>query len=349
MGMFNVFGMPILQDNLLHPILIFLIYDYHILWFPVNPEEITKVTKSQSKTVTFHNSGERTVPFPRNLSTIQIKSFFYTAFAMVTEPNSAVEWIERWRDSGKPAKLLVCGLNFTMNVTCENFTYSVKAGESEDIYFTLDLKEFIPIKIHVENIKQVNKVKANFTVEIGEEYTTGSQQVEIREVDVTDENAVTTIEPPNDYDEIKNPTSTKKVKNSIEDARVLSPTGKCKGDAGSLPNDSNYKILNRSLSESDKNRLSEIRRDYVGETGLTDEGFEIIKQEFGQIDVTNAITNQMNVPENANSAGGNRFNAKNAGEKFYFVTGGESKNASVKIREKKFWDDFLAKSAVIPR
>lgn len=281
MGMFNVFGMPILQDNLLHPILIFLIYDYHILWFPVNPEEITKVTKSQSKTVTFHNSGERTVPFPRNLSTIQIKSFFYTAFAMVTEPNSAVEWIERWRDSSKPAKLLVCGLNFTMNVTCENFTYSVKAGESEDIYFTLDLKEFIPFKIKSYTTLKPTKQTTDATIPE-------------QKVDVTNENEVTTTQPPNNYEEIKNPTSAKKNRTlPVNKGDVIVTKDGWSGY--SMPEDvDSANIIWDSLTDEQKNRFcNDVVKNpkYCDEGGLlTEAGYDyVVNSEFGTIDITDKL------------------------------------------------------------
>lgn len=62
--------------------------------------------------------------------------------------NEYVKWFEEWQASKKPARFTVvvppnkpkqC---FDYNVTCENFTYEVKAGEEGDFYYELELLEW---------------------------------------------------------------------------------------------------------------------------------------------------------------------------------------------------------------
>ena len=78
-----------------------------------------------------------------DLAKITIESFFwqdknYLPSAMY------VNWLEKWQKSKKPATLIVTRLNYSMLVTCENFSHWINAGEEEDVYFTLDLQEYRP-------------------------------------------------------------------------------------------------------------------------------------------------------------------------------------------------------------
>lgn len=131
------------EQNSTIPIYITLQYDYYTLKFPINPESIKKEIPSNSESQEVEGIGQVSVPKTPNLARITIESFFWQDVNML--PSSMyVIWLERWQKSKKPANLIVTRLNYSMQVTCENFSHWINAGEEEDIYFTLELQEYRP-------------------------------------------------------------------------------------------------------------------------------------------------------------------------------------------------------------
>jgi len=130
------------QDSII-PIYITLSYDYYFLKFPVNPESIKKEISSGATTEDVEGIGQISVPKTPNLARITIESFFWQDVNL-TPSSMYVTWLEKWQKSKKPAKLIVTRLNYSMQVTCENFNHWINGGEEEDIYFTLDLLEYRP-------------------------------------------------------------------------------------------------------------------------------------------------------------------------------------------------------------
>jgi len=55
--------------------------------------------------------------------------------------------IERWQRSGLPVRFIVTGTPINMAVTIRNFEYEERGGEPEDVYYTLDLKEYIFLSV----------------------------------------------------------------------------------------------------------------------------------------------------------------------------------------------------------
>lgn len=124
------------------PIYIILNYDnIRTLQFPVNPEEIKRTFSSSPLRQDIESIGEIAIPQKPKLSEITISSFFWSAIDL-TPPMVYVNWIRTWQNSKKPAKLIITRFNFTMDVTCANFDYSIRAGEEGDVYFTLNLIEY---------------------------------------------------------------------------------------------------------------------------------------------------------------------------------------------------------------
>ena len=74
--------------------------------------------------------------------------------------NEYVKWFEDWQASGKPARwTIVVPPNeppqcFDFNVTCESFTYEVRAGEEGDYYYELELLEWRNYGAKVLNPKE---------------------------------------------------------------------------------------------------------------------------------------------------------------------------------------------------
>lgn len=146
--------MGILQDvfspqDVLAPVNISLTYVYtgsgmmipQHLEFPINPEELTKEIGSNSDSVNIEGLGEVSIPKTPSLSKISVKSFFWQQMNLM--PSIAyVRWLQRWQKSKQPALLVVTRFDYSMWVTCENFNYTIRAGEENDIYFELELREY---------------------------------------------------------------------------------------------------------------------------------------------------------------------------------------------------------------
>ena len=130
-------------QNVAIPIYISLKYDNYFLKFPINPESLRKDIPSNSTTEEIEGIGQISVPKKPNLARITIESFFWQEVNL-TPSFMYVTWLERWQKSGKPATLIVTRLNYSMQVTCENFSHWINAGEEEDIYFSLEMQEYRP-------------------------------------------------------------------------------------------------------------------------------------------------------------------------------------------------------------
>ena len=130
------------QDSTI-PIYIFLSYDFYTLKFPVNPESIKKEIPSNSHIEEVEGIGQVSTQKTPELARITIESFFWQDVNLL--PSAMyVTWLERWQKSKKPANLIVTRLNYSMQVTCENFIHWINAGEEKDIYFSLELLEYRP-------------------------------------------------------------------------------------------------------------------------------------------------------------------------------------------------------------
>jgi len=132
------------------------------LKLPVNPSELKISNGGASFTdINVIKGGERTIIGNRNLRTVAFSSFFpkrydssFCNYKNIPRPWRAIKTIEKWRNSGKPVKLLITGTNVNMYCTIRKFEYQEKGGEPGDIYFDLEFKEFKFIKIRqVKNKK----------------------------------------------------------------------------------------------------------------------------------------------------------------------------------------------------
>lgn len=119
------------------------------LRLPVPPQSFEVNTGMQNTTVTLHELGEINLIGRRRLKSITLSSYFplkedglcqYKGFP---SPAECIDLIARWRESGRPIRLLIVGESFRMNeaMAIESFTVSQRHGP-QDIYFTLELKEY---------------------------------------------------------------------------------------------------------------------------------------------------------------------------------------------------------------
>lgn len=119
------------------------------LRLPVPPQSFEVSTGMQNTTVSVHELGEINLIGRRRLKSIMLSSYFpiredalcqYKGFPA---PAECIDRIARWRESGKPIRLLIVGDSFRMNeaMAIESFNVSQRKGP-QDIYFTLELKEY---------------------------------------------------------------------------------------------------------------------------------------------------------------------------------------------------------------
>lgn len=123
------------------------------LRLPVPPQSFEMSTGLNNTVATIQELGEINLIGKPRLKTTSISSYFpirpdglcqYTDFPA---PDVCIDMIARWRKSGKPIRLLVVGETLKVNeaMSIESFAVSQRHGP-QDIYFTLELKEyrFIP-------------------------------------------------------------------------------------------------------------------------------------------------------------------------------------------------------------
>ena len=116
-------------------------YEKKAIRFPVNPEQLKKVVSSSAVTEKIEGIGEISIPQTPSLTEITLSSFFWKD-KDTTSPKTYIRWLEDWQASRKPAYLIVSRYDWNMQVTCEELTHWVNAGEEDDIYFEISLKEY---------------------------------------------------------------------------------------------------------------------------------------------------------------------------------------------------------------
>lgn len=124
------------------------------LWLPVNPETISVTSPFGYEDVNVSNFGEITIIGNNALNSFAISSFFprdfnasYCAYSKLPDPWSAAKTIERWQKSGKPIRFIVTGTPINLPVTIRNFTYEERGGQPGDVYYTLELKEYVFVSV----------------------------------------------------------------------------------------------------------------------------------------------------------------------------------------------------------
>ena len=132
------------------------------LKFPVNPSEFTISDGGlETHVINVIKGGERIIIGDKKLEKIAFSSFFpkhydptYCEYRKLPKPWQSVKKLEKWRNSGKPVKLLITGTNINMYAVITKFEYGEKGGEPGDVYYSIEFSEFTFIKI-----REVKKVR----------------------------------------------------------------------------------------------------------------------------------------------------------------------------------------------
>lgn len=123
------------------------------LTIPINPEELEITREADNDDIEIIGLGKTTRKGEPGLITATIDSFFpapNTYHYTGVKPKTCIEFInEIWNTeniNNKVARIITTGLpvNLNMYFVIESFNYNNKAGEEDDIYYELEIKQYKP-------------------------------------------------------------------------------------------------------------------------------------------------------------------------------------------------------------
>lgn len=120
--------------------------------FPVLPGKIEVSSSGGNKTYDINKLGEINVIGTQRLMEISFESFFPASWfpgcnvsaQELFEPKHYLDYIQRWRESKKPMRLVLVGSTFNINlpVSIERFVPSESGGAVGDIAYQISFKEY---------------------------------------------------------------------------------------------------------------------------------------------------------------------------------------------------------------
>lgn len=121
------------------------------LRLPVIPSSFEVSIPHQNTTVNITNLGEINLIGKTGLATMIIESFFpnqqysFCLHKDFPHPYDCIKMLLKWKDSGKPIRVIVTETPINYAMAIESITYSEIDGTG-DVYFVLELKEYKFIK-----------------------------------------------------------------------------------------------------------------------------------------------------------------------------------------------------------
>lgn len=130
--------------------------------FPVLPEEVEIKEKGNNKSHVIQNIGEVTTINRVKAYTLTLKGFFpmekgpYVTSKYLLQPSVYIKKMKRWRDTGRPVRLVITGTSIDLSWACtiEDLSYKEKAGAVGDIEYTISFKEYRWFKLKKAEIIQ---------------------------------------------------------------------------------------------------------------------------------------------------------------------------------------------------
>ena len=144
---------------------IYIQFNNKILIIPVNPESITPSRSASNDDIDIIGLGKATRKGEPGLTGFTIESFFPSSnsiFYTGVRPKAAVSFInEIWETeniNNNVAKITITGISIPVNMyfVIQNFEYDHRAGEEEDIYYTLEIKKYIPYGVKYVEATAIN-------------------------------------------------------------------------------------------------------------------------------------------------------------------------------------------------
>lgn len=120
---------------------------------PVNPEQVSITSSHGYEDIQVTHLGEYTLIGEATLKEYSFSSFLprdyhsgYCEYEEIPDPWETVETIEQWMKGRKPIRLTITGTPINTEVTIRSFNFSERAGTPGDIYYELQLKQFIHLE-----------------------------------------------------------------------------------------------------------------------------------------------------------------------------------------------------------
>lgn len=104
------------------------------------------------------------------------QNYYFVEYNEFPKPYSCVEMIERWRESGKPIRLIITDTPINLAMAIERFSHGEPDG-SGDVYYTLELAEYVFVdakqesssKGYIQNhIRPAKEIPKEYTVKPGD-------------------------------------------------------------------------------------------------------------------------------------------------------------------------------------
>lgn len=121
---------------------------------PVNPEKIKITYPGTNKTTEIVKLGQVNILKRKGLATYEFESFFPggTWFPGITsntvlDPSIYEQFFTEVMENSQYIKMVISGLRISSLVSVEKFVPDRRAGEHEDLYYSLELKEYRPFGI----------------------------------------------------------------------------------------------------------------------------------------------------------------------------------------------------------
>lgn len=162
------------------------------LRLPVLPATVGIQQGNNNTTVNITDLGELNLIGKSKLSAMSISTFFpknyypnFCQYSTFPDPFECVKMINNWRKSGKPIRVVVTETDINMACSVENFNHQIQDA-TKDVYYTLDLKEYIfaavenVINGQSTNTKQRENTQttpATYTVKSGDSLWTISKKI----------------------------------------------------------------------------------------------------------------------------------------------------------------------------
>lgn len=123
-----------------------------VIQLPIVPREFEISNPMKNETYETINQGEIKLLGQRGLSSISISSFFPSKEYPFSRDKTYFGWeyveiINSWISKRMPIRLVASNTPINVAMTIDNFEYGLKDG-SGDVYYTLSLSEFKPIRLN---------------------------------------------------------------------------------------------------------------------------------------------------------------------------------------------------------
>ena len=128
---------------------------------PVIPSYFEVTIPHQNTTVNINELGEINLIGKTGLVSMTIESFFpnqqysFCLYRDFQKPYEYIKQLLKWKDSGKPIRVIVTGTPINYAMAIESLIYSEVDGTG-DVYFTLEVREYKFIKTPSSNTLTTN-------------------------------------------------------------------------------------------------------------------------------------------------------------------------------------------------